>query len=322
MRPFVHRPQSITSHVSVDLRRSHIGVSEQLLNRSEIGSAFEQMRRVGVPQRVRMQGPAVGERMAVEDPAGVTGRQPAAPRRSRRAPSVGSPTSEPGRACRTYAATASHAGLAEREPADLRTLAEHGDRAAAQVDGVDVEAAALAHPEPGAVEQLEQREVARATAGIVARSDVGRLGGAVEQRGRVARGAAPAAASCGPCGVRRPRGDVAARAHRAAAGSARTRAPTRPCAAIVGLREPARLQVREVAPQHAVVERRPRSGQPPRSHHATNSSTSCAYARRVCSLTPVSDDGEPVRVVSRHAISIVRRSVARASSRPEPSGQR
>ena len=74
VRPFVHRPQSITSYVSVDLRRTHIGVSEQLLNSSEIGAALEQVRRVGMPQSVRMQGAAVGERDG--------GRAPAASRAS------------------------------------------------------------------------------------------------------------------------------------------------------------------------------------------------------------------------------------------------
>ena len=57
--------------MSVDLCRSHIGVSEQLLNRSEICSALEEVRRVGVAQGVRVQGPAVGQRMAVEHPPDV-----------------------------------------------------------------------------------------------------------------------------------------------------------------------------------------------------------------------------------------------------------
>ena len=78
MRPFVHGSQSLTSHVSVDLRRPHIGVSEQLLNSPEIGSALEEVGRVGVPEGVGVEGPAVGQRMAGEDPPGVAGGEPPA----------------------------------------------------------------------------------------------------------------------------------------------------------------------------------------------------------------------------------------------------
>ena len=62
--------------MSVDLRRTYIGVPEQLLNSSEICSALEQMRRVRMPQRVRMEGAAVGERMAVQHPPDVSRRHP------------------------------------------------------------------------------------------------------------------------------------------------------------------------------------------------------------------------------------------------------
>ena len=60
MRPFVHGPQSVTSHVSVDLRRSYIGVTEQLLDRSEIGTSFEEMSGKCMPKCVRMQSAPVG----------------------------------------------------------------------------------------------------------------------------------------------------------------------------------------------------------------------------------------------------------------------
>ena len=59
--------------MSVDLCGTHVGVTEQLLDRPQIGSALEQVRCVGVPQGVRMQGPTVGQRMAGEDPPGVPG---------------------------------------------------------------------------------------------------------------------------------------------------------------------------------------------------------------------------------------------------------
>ena len=45
--------------MSVDLRRTYIGVPEQLLNHSEICPSLQEMRRVRMTQRVRMEGPAV-----------------------------------------------------------------------------------------------------------------------------------------------------------------------------------------------------------------------------------------------------------------------
>ncbi len=78
MRPFVHSPHPLTGHVSVDLCRSHIGVSEQLLNSSEICSSFEEMGGVRVAQRVGVQRAAVGQRMTVEHAANIPGGHPPA----------------------------------------------------------------------------------------------------------------------------------------------------------------------------------------------------------------------------------------------------
>ena len=69
MRRFVHGSQSVAGHVSVDLRGPDIGVAEQLLDCSQVGTAFEQMRGERMSERVRMQGAAVGEREPVEDAA-------------------------------------------------------------------------------------------------------------------------------------------------------------------------------------------------------------------------------------------------------------
>ena len=68
---FVDGPQPVAGDVSVDLGRRQIGVAEQLLHGPQVGSAFEQVRSVRVPQRVGVEGPPVGQRMALEDPAGV-----------------------------------------------------------------------------------------------------------------------------------------------------------------------------------------------------------------------------------------------------------
>ena len=88
MRLFVHGPQSVPSHVSVDLRRSHIGVTQQLLDRSQIGTSFEEMSSKCVPKCMRMQRAAVGERKSVQDPPRVTRREPS-PARFTKSASVG-----------------------------------------------------------------------------------------------------------------------------------------------------------------------------------------------------------------------------------------
>ena len=41
-------------------------MAEELLDRPQVGAAFEQVRSVRVAERVRVEGAAVGQRMAVE----------------------------------------------------------------------------------------------------------------------------------------------------------------------------------------------------------------------------------------------------------------
>ena len=74
-------------------------------------------------------------------------------------------------------------GLAERDPPHLGALAEHGDSGPAGIDVAEVEAAALADPEPGPVEQLEDREVAKLSR-IAAGGGIGRV---VDQIDRLLR---------------------------------------------------------------------------------------------------------------------------------------
>jgi hypothetical protein len=164
--------------MSVDLRGTYVGVAEQLLDRSQIGAALEEVRRVRVPKRVRMERSAIGERIAGEDSPRVPGRQATAPgvdeERGRgllQELGSGGPKIRGNR-------VASRA--AQREPPDLRAFAEHRDRGPAQVDGLDVETATFAHPETRAVEKLEERGVAQHS------WIIGVTGGhAVEHRNRV-----------------------------------------------------------------------------------------------------------------------------------------
>ena len=53
--------------MSVDLRRSYIGVAQQLLDRSQIGTSFEEMSGERVPKCMWVQRAAVRERKSVQD---------------------------------------------------------------------------------------------------------------------------------------------------------------------------------------------------------------------------------------------------------------
>ncbi len=80
MRPCVHRPETLAGDVRIDLCRSHIGVSQQFLNSSEICSSFEQVRGEGVPQGVRVQNAPIGQRVPGEHPPDVPRSHPPAAR--------------------------------------------------------------------------------------------------------------------------------------------------------------------------------------------------------------------------------------------------
>ena len=72
MRLLIHASQSVASYVSVDLRGPYIGVPEQLLDRSQIGTAFEEMSGKRMSERMRMQGATVGQREPIQDATRIT----------------------------------------------------------------------------------------------------------------------------------------------------------------------------------------------------------------------------------------------------------
>ena len=194
----------------------------------------------------------------------------------------------PGAAVAEVAATASQAGPPSGSRRTFAPFPSTVTVRLAQVDGVDVEAAALAHPQPGAVEQLEDRDVAQRTRD----RRIGRVrrGRRAARRPRSSRGIrGRRRAPLGACDRGR---DVAAE-HAAAAQVAHVRVHRRGLARDRRLaRTRASADTRSSAA--ATRGRAPtRSGQPPRSHHCTNSSTSCVYARRVCSLIAVSATANP-----------------------------
>src|SRR5262245_46060248 len=72
MRLFVNASQSLARHVSVDLGCAYIRVTEELLNRSQIGTSLEEMSRKRVSERVGMQRTTVGHGKARQDPVRIT----------------------------------------------------------------------------------------------------------------------------------------------------------------------------------------------------------------------------------------------------------
>ena len=74
MRRVVDRLQAVAGEVGVDLRGREVGVAEQLLHDPEVGAALEEVRGVRVTQHVRMQRPAVGERVRGDDTVRLAGR--------------------------------------------------------------------------------------------------------------------------------------------------------------------------------------------------------------------------------------------------------
>src|SRR5439155_24656392 len=54
MRLEVQLPTSAIGYVGVELRRRKVGVAQHLLDRTQVGADFEQMRGEGVPEQVRV----------------------------------------------------------------------------------------------------------------------------------------------------------------------------------------------------------------------------------------------------------------------------
>ena len=143
----VDPPQPAGVDVAVDLRRRERGVPEQLLDRAEIGSAFEEMRRVRVPQ-----------------PVGVA-HQPAQHRRVERTTAVREEQrvvrapGERGPCVTEIQAQGVRRPLAEGHDALLAALAEDVHRLLVEVDVGEAEPHRLGAPQAARVRQLEDRRV-------------------------------------------------------------------------------------------------------------------------------------------------------------------
>ena len=156
----VHRPQPRDRDVGVELRRGQRRVAEQFLDDAQVGAALEQVggRAVAQPVRADVRCPVDRGDRLVHDRAGLPLIEAAAAgtdqqRRARlRRSQCGAPVGQPRRQRRL-------GRLAERDGALLVSLAQHPQQPAGCVDVIDVQAAQLADPNAGGVQQLDDEQV-------------------------------------------------------------------------------------------------------------------------------------------------------------------
>ena len=157
MRGRIDVAEGVDRHVRVDLRRRDRGVPEELLHHSHVGTALQQVRREGVPQRVRRDVcrdlRAVGGR-ADHEPGALTRQRRAACSQEepcRRASSRGEPGSHP-REVRVDGGTCIGP---DRNDALLRALAPEAQHVTVG-EVIDIEPDGLGYAGAGRIEQLQQ----------------------------------------------------------------------------------------------------------------------------------------------------------------------
>src|SRR4249920_3130977 len=75
MGRLVDRPKALAGQMGVDLGGSEVRMAEQLLHGTQVGTTFEQVRSVGVPEHMRVQRPPIRQWMALQDAPGIPWRQ-------------------------------------------------------------------------------------------------------------------------------------------------------------------------------------------------------------------------------------------------------
>src|SRR6185503_13021047 len=152
----VHAHQVLRAHVGVALGGGETAVAQQLLDETEIRTRPQHVGGEAVAEGVGRDplGDAGAPRAGAHDAQRAPRGEPAAPRVEEERPA---PPAAPGQVGREGL----ERRLPDRNDALLAALAENAHGAPALVEIVDVEAAALGHPQPARVEQLEQRAIAR-----------------------------------------------------------------------------------------------------------------------------------------------------------------
>ena len=148
----------------VDLGGGERGVAEQFLDRAQVATALKHVRGVGVAQRVwAVLLESYGLEASVEGAADAGGIEPFAADRQQegrwgiRGRYLGTTAGEPG-------GDGIGGWVANWHEARLATLADHAQGAA--LEAREVERAGLSRAQPGAIEQFEQRAVAKSEWGI------------------------------------------------------------------------------------------------------------------------------------------------------------
>jgi hypothetical protein len=159
MRPGVGLAQPFDRDMRVDLGAGEAGMAEKLLDRTQIGTAVEQVRGRGVPQPVRSEiRCASGLRLLMNDSPDGSDVDPTAPGAEQQGRSA---ACGPQHATRFAEPTIKRlAGrCAERDRALLGSFAEDPYQPTGLVDVIEVESYQLGHPDAGGVEHLDDQGV-------------------------------------------------------------------------------------------------------------------------------------------------------------------
>ena len=136
----------LDAHVGVELRRPEARVPEELLDDAEIGPAVEQMRRGGVPERVRpaWAGRGVDREQALDEPVQRPGPDPPAAGAEEERGRIGLPAPGEHRPHCQPAIQCARGRCAEGHDPLLGPLTEHPYRSALEVEIGEVESGELA----------------------------------------------------------------------------------------------------------------------------------------------------------------------------------
>ena len=162
MRLEVHIAAAPIRDVGVALRGPEIRVTEHLLDGAQVGATLEEMRCERVPEQVRvhatrLEARAIGELAQDEKRAGARERTTA-----RVEEELGAIAAvEVGATEREVAAHGLGGGPTERDEPLLAALPEHAHDALLDGDARLLEPRGLRHAQPGAVQELDERPVAK-----------------------------------------------------------------------------------------------------------------------------------------------------------------
>ena len=144
--------EPLAADMGVALGRGHVSVTEQLLDRSEIGTAIEEMRRERVPEGVGM---SRRRRTPIEDATHIARSEPATTLVAEELVTGDDLASES-----EPTAQRIYRRLAEGNESLARPLAPHPSRPLSEIEGADIESTQLSNSDTRAVEHLKHRVIA------------------------------------------------------------------------------------------------------------------------------------------------------------------